>query len=1378
MARAGCGLAPACATMAYLELNVEQVNQAAELLPYHAQDMDPLASVVDPRLDIRSAKSTAATSGSSFLAESEQSRRSSVASSVGSMGKARVPPGPPPPPPAAAAASLTGGVTGAGPPPQPPPPDDPVYPNISPRVAEYVATENPELCSQLAQSIEEHSRVHWSPRRAHAAATSSHSAATAAVPPSPLKCMAQAADALAVRQSTIGVPLKRVPPTDAIYQELVEYPPESIVASVDERTSWLRTILNSSATTGNHQGSQTPANGPGKPAAFLPRSPATITRREIPSVHYWRRPPCEDQAFDADNLDSASVCSETESNLSWVSDVDDEIRMLKSMMVPRLSQLAAVAEKVTAMTQTDPVSSTTGNAVMHVGVETDDLDLFTLLKEKAHLEGELEALQGELGRLVEAKSEFKTRAAAVEARCQKLEEEKEAATQRESNLAQELQTLKMESVRYGRVVGDYDSLIHSKESEAGFLHDEASVLAGENRELKVALEELKVDLESRCGAIEGLKRKIAELHVESQSAVRARAQLEAERASLLNELQVVEKSKEWFREQLHESQQGRNQLHKDHVSAQAERIALESTAEALRAENARLAQELTESRQRSVRDKESLMKRLEDIEADLLEREAMLSREATEAAAAATSARPPQRATPSESSGDLSVKVRIAELEEQLRAAESGLSERSAALSALERERSELVSEVQRLRLRLSDSELGRRNEDELLREETQKTRRLQAELAASEERATELRGAKAALEVALAAANEDKRVVGESLGALTENLARLEGNFKMIRTEQVAKTAQVEQLQREKASLSERLSEAEASLARARQEFESQSSTRSQAQSMELSQLRKQRADLQGVVRVLEADLKKAVAEAREAASRHRADKEALQQTESQLERMETEVESLSQRNAVLQAQLQESAQRLLREEARWAASLQEAVAVGASPRLHDQSTWETRVRELEQTLATRDMASREQERMHKSNIRLLTRKLREKMKELKLAHLQLASLTEAQHNGHASSSGRDDESKEHLVCAEVQTEDRSTEEEDGKAEEIQRLLLQLEKEQGKLAGSLRAQEELRACVEQLEQRLAEQGAHAAQLQCQLEQVEGRADRSRELHESSVADLQRELDKERTLSKELRQRIFEEKRRGGQLQRQLSSLKQGLSEASQSADARRVECQAQAERAQALEAQVADVQGKLEALRGDLATSQAVRHQLEAQLRNAHQRDPALEQQMKLLSWNVKEKTQEVAALKEHARLTETTHATEISGLRRQLEESQQQLSGLSAELMGVRKEKFTLQARVQELKNILRSRMEQCKELQRQLTELAETTEFALPSTTPDYDDSYITELLQQCSAQPTSRPLGSLQVCLDSLKQDLNTLHSQIRQNAEIPKTELVT
>lgn len=520
----------------------------------------------------------------------------------------------------------------------------------------------------------------------------------------------------------------------------------------------------------------------GTPRLLNPPTPPgnpTFTRRDFPSVHHWRRPSDDlaSQFPDVDNLDSASVCSETESNLSWVSDVDDEIRVIKNMMVPRRT-----GDRTTAATQTDPLSRSGGPA-REVAVETDPTDHFMVMREKAHLEGELETLQGELGKLVSAKSELKLRAAAAEARCQQLVEEKESAVQRESSLAEELQALRMESLRYGRVVGDYDSLVHSKDSEAGSLHDEAVQLRQENRELRTMLEELKVDLESRCGAVEGLKKKIAELHVEGQASARARAQLDAENASLRSQMGVVEKAKEWFREQLHESQQGRNRLHREHVAAQAEKIVAESAAEALRADKARLVQELADCRQRSVRDKEGLMKRLEDIEADLLEREATLSREASSAQSVLS---PPASA----SSQDLSLKLKLADLEQQLKTAESNLLEQKA---TLERERAELATEAQRLRLALSESELGRHISEEMAREGSQKSKRLQGELETAREEAGELRTQKTALEVALAAANEDKRVVGESLGALTANLARLEGNFKMMRTEQVAKAAQME---------------------------------------------------------------------------------------------------------------------------------------------------------------------------------------------------------------------------------------------------------------------------------------------------------------------------------------------------------------------------------------------------------------------------------------------------------------------------------------------------------------------------------------------------------------------------------------------------------
>ncbi|CAN8015171.1 unnamed protein product, partial [Ixodes persulcatus] len=816
--------------MAYLELNVEQVNKSAELLSYNDHDIDSLSNVVDPRLDISS------TSSKKFLAESEQSRRESLASLGEVVPRPQyLPPSLPEPKEA----------------PAPPPPDDAVYPDISALVAEYVATEDPALCSRVAQTIEDHSRVH-SPRKGAPAK------AAAAVPRSPLKCMSQAADILSVQQSTIGLPLKVAPPSEVVYQELVEYPSESVVASVDQRTSWLRTILTSTAANANH----TP---PSEVAAKAgPRNgPVTAGRKELPSVHYWRRAP-EDVGGaclppDLDNLDSASVCSETESNLSWASEADEEIRLIKNMLAPRRGDRpAAMPERALSSeaTQTDPLS-TRGLPTKNACVETDATELPTLLREKAHLEGELETLEGELGRLVQTRSELKSRAAEAEARCRQLVREKEASLEREAALSQELQGLRAEALRYGRVVGDYGSLVTSRDAEAGSLHDRAETLAVENKELRTALEELKVDLESRCGAVEGLKKKIAELHVESQSHVRARAQLDSENASLRSELSVVEKAKEWFREQLHESQQGRNLLHRERVSVEAAKMAAESACEGLKAENARLAQELAESRQRSLRDKEGLMRRLEDIEADLLEREAALSREASSAASG------PRKSE----NNDLSGKLRLAEAEERLQSAESTLTAREVALAAAEKERTSLATDVQRLRLALSESELGRRNQEELLREGAQKVRRLQGELSAGREEAAELRTQRTALEVALAAANEDKRVVGEALGALTENLHKLEANFKLMRTDQVAKAAQLSQLEREKQSLEERLSEAQRELSLSCQQFDSQATSRSQAWGVEANDLRRQKADLERVVQMLEGELKQASTRAREAA-------------------------------------------------------------------------------------------------------------------------------------------------------------------------------------------------------------------------------------------------------------------------------------------------------------------------------------------------------------------------------------------------------------------------------------------------------------------------------------------------------------------------------
>lgn len=157
----------------------------------------------------------------------------------------------------------------------------------------------------------------------------------------------------------------------------------------------------------------------------------------------------------------------------------------------------------------------------------------------------------------------------------------------------------------------------------------------------------------------------------------------------------------------------------------------------------------------------------------------------------------------------------------------------------------------------------------------------------------------------------------------------------------------------------------------------------------------------------------------------------------------------SLSQKNALLQSQLAEVEQRLARERSRSSAH---------ESHKEDQAFWETRLREVEQALADREIASREQERMYKSNIRLLTRKLREKMKELKLVQLRQQSngLPEEDNGKEAPQNGMSGDKE---VVQPASLEATSTETADARRNDDakhQELLLQLEKEQGKLAGEL----------------------------------------------------------------------------------------------------------------------------------------------------------------------------------------------------------------------------------------------------------------------------------------------------------------------------------
>lgn len=952
-----------------------------------------------------------------------------------------------------------------------------------------------------------------------------------------------------------------------------------------------------------------------------------VAQKDLPSVHQWKREATRTSVGD----DTHSVCSETESTFSFWSH-DGELRSLRA----------------TVAVQTE--------AEMVV----------------ARLEGELESMQMEFAKALQEKAELQLSSARHMVAQKEAEHDDGAVQIRE--LEERVQELEAEALRYRRVLGDFEGLLSQKDAEAEALRDELTLWHTRERELRAVQEELKVELEARAGASEGLKRKLADLHVEVQALQSERAQLEGQNRTLRSDVTAAHKAKEWFRQQLHDSQQSRDELHREHVAAQAKSISLAAEVQQLSAREARAQRELATTNQRALQEKAELAQRLEEIEAQWLAAQggtldAAMNGSVANSVTLESVARDHGRA----------------DLEQQLDSIARSLAAKEEALVQAAEERVQLAQEVHELRSKLNESEFQRQQSESRLRESIRCKERVEAELSNAKETLQELRSEQARTLSALAAANEEKSAIQASVSELSANVARLEANFKVLHSQLLAKCSQVEELERKTTT-------------------------------EECTQLRSEIAQLQQ--KVLETDI------LFKTAKTHQGEQQKGQNAEAHT----------AEDNAHNEIQ-PNSCQPL-------DCVTHKGVTVEQGEALLQHKMVAQRRDAGDEITNDRAIS-----RAHKSSLGVLTRKLRETRHELKLAQAELEQYRSA--------------ARGTLV------ESRHKVDTDSLRAENQQLLLQLEKEQGKVEGCRQVQSQLGSHAAELEKQLAEKEAHIAQLLYQIKQAQDRASSEAELHANQVDSLNQELSKEQSLTKDLRQKVCDEKRRSRNLTSQLAAAVESLHEAQAASQAKQLEAQGLSKELQQREEALAQVHGRVKDLVEQLAQSHNKVRDLEAQLQSAHERDPALEQHMKLLSWKLKEESQQVAALKEQAKMAQSAHQEEMEALQKMLQEAQKRCQGLSSELSLARKEKLALLAHVQELRTALRLRLDQCKELQKELLEVAESARVPqLPEPSP-CEDAHISRLLQQCAAPSGSGPLGNLQDCLHSLKQELHSLQSQMKQ-----------
>jgi chromosome segregation ATPase len=442
-----------------------------------------------------------------------------------------------------------------------------------------------------------------------------------------------------------------------------------------------------------------------------------------------------------------------------------------------------------------------------------------VLRQKAHLEGRLETVQTEMTTLVAGQNEVLDHA-------QTLEQELKLRTAADNKAAlQEIEKLVLEISRLQQVIREADNRFQDLtmqlelgDSEISQWKRDVQATEDANEKLRIELQELKIEAESKDGSIQALKNKVSEQHVEFQSLLQAKLKVENNLTNLKNEIETTRKSGYWYRDQLHACQASKAKVQQELMANEASVVSYSHQIDKMKGEIASLHQMVENTQYRAVREKEALMRKLEVIQADMVEREAtifsQIRNESTADTVSTIAAK--LKGMEEEKAKSLSLAdATIQELKEEVTSLKNELQTKETALEALGKENAKLMVGTTVLHETLNEKELALQLLENKCKDTEMSCLHLGENLKLKEQALLQLRNEKVAVEVALAAAEREKTEINVAIGKLRDDFAHITTSYQAMRTELREKEkhimnlkADINILQREKQSQAEKINE------------------------------------------------------------------------------------------------------------------------------------------------------------------------------------------------------------------------------------------------------------------------------------------------------------------------------------------------------------------------------------------------------------------------------------------------------------------------------------------------------------------------------------------------------------------------------------------
>uniref|UniRef100_A0A8C1GZ16 Golgin A3 n=1 Tax=Cyprinus carpio TaxID=7962 RepID=A0A8C1GZ16_CYPCA len=1041
-------------------------------------------------------------------------------------------------------------------------------------------------------------------------------------------------------------------------------------------------------------------------------------------------------------------------------------------------------------------------------------EMLQVLKEKMRLEGQLESLSSEANQALKEKTELQAKLATVAAQLQAQVEQSQASHEKQSTLTSEVTTLRSSCSALEKAMVELQSNLEGKNASLASLGNDLQLAEEQYQRLMVKVEEMQQSLNTKDNTVSELRQQMGGLQAQLQRVQSERNALQSRLKTSQAEVDSLQQLRLWYQQQLTLAQEARVRLQGEMANMQAGQMTQIGVLENLKMENVTLSHKLTETKHQSIKEKERIAVQLQSIETDMLTQEAAIHQIQEAKSMVEEDLQHKLEEFEEEREHLLKLANTATTLERELEQVKLILSQKDAQLELLQREHLELMKQLTSTQETLQTKEQALNQLEARYQELQAQLEELQTDATAKEETLQYLQNEKIVLEVALQAARADKSELDEGAERLGEEVLVASDTLDQLKQELQVKATQIEALQQENGTLKKQAQKLKEQFMQQKVMVEAYRRDTSSKDQL-ISELKASKKRLVAEVKDLKQELLKMEGEKKSSEQEQARLQKEVERVHQQMNGLEAHLQSVQTERDQLDSQLQslqfdqhqlaavtEENENLkkrieqMQDEARKAISEQKVrmkrigtdLTSAQKEMKAKHKAYENAVgilsRRLQEALTAKETAEAELDKLRAQvseggNSQELQAKVEALQGQLRAVSQSKAMLEKELQEVITLTSTELEEYQEKVLELEDELqESRNFKKRIRRLEDAnKKLALELEHEKGKLSGLGKSHSALREHANILEAALAKREADLVQLNLQVQAVLKRKEEEDQQMRQLVQTLQAALEKEKIKVKDLTEQVAEAKLEAAHNRRHYRAAMLELGEIKKDLQAKEELIKTLQKEAKTLAAQDEKHSEEVSHFQEQLADAHTQLQILQKQLDEELSKQPLTNQEVEDLKWEVEQRQREIETQKQQLEMVEQCHQREMDILQDTLQRIKVELEMVQEELNGTRKDKFMLQAKVGELRNSMKTVLQQNNQLKldlknsrlRKRMDLKGESTPVTPVKIPDcpVPASLLDELLKP-SASVNKEPLNNLHNCLKQLKQEMDSLQKQMEEH----------